>query len=213
MKTKVILDGILGKKFGKKWELFVDSPAHALKLINANRPEFVYWIRDNAEIYEGYKVTCEYHNGVTEVISEKELMIDGKIKSIRFTPVLTGSGGNNGLMSVIIGAVMIIAAVATMGAGLMAEMAAFAAISEATMTSIVVGVGMMGASLMLGGISSLISPQPATNAAGVNATSRYFNGAVNTSVQGTPVQLVYGRCLVGSHVISASLTVNESVIK
>ncbi|WP_157385783.1 tail assembly protein [Methylosarcina fibrata] len=56
MKTTVILDGVMGKKFGRKWELFVKSPAEAIRLITANRPDFLPWIRDNLPTYENYRV-------------------------------------------------------------------------------------------------------------------------------------------------------------
>lgn len=40
-------------------------------------------------------------------------------------------------------------------------------------------------------------------------TSYYFDGPANTTMQGVPVQLIYGRALVGSHGISAALTIDQ----
>ena len=88
--------------------------------------------------------------------------------------------------------------VAALEAGSFGAMAATAAMS-------------MGAGLVMGGVAGLLTPQPTNaNPAAANAqnTSYYFNGPVNTTMQGVPVQLIYGRCLVGSHAISASMTVN-----
>ena len=44
-------------------------------------------------------------------------------------------------------------------------------------------------------------------------TSKYYDGPVNTEIQGVPVQLIYGKkVLVGSHPISVNYTVNEDVV-
>ena len=66
MLTEVILDGAMGKKFGRKWELNVTTPSQALKLIYANIPGVFAWIRGNLDRYQNYKVLCEYENGRTE---------------------------------------------------------------------------------------------------------------------------------------------------
>lgn len=210
MSTKVILDGAMGKKFGKEWDLFVDSPAAAVRLIEANNPEFSQWIRENLNNYEGYKVTCEYDNGLKSSIDESELHMCGKIRKIRFTPVLEGSGNT---AKIIAGVVLIaVAAAFTFGVGAIGIAAGFGmGFAASTVTTIGLNVAMMGAAMMMSGIAGIISPQPLSGTS-VNSNSKYFSGPVNTSVQGTPVQLIYGRCLVGSHAISASLTVNESVI-
>ena len=42
-----------------------------------------------------------------------------------------------------------------------------------------------------------------------NTPSTYFDGAVNTTAQGHPVPIGYGKLIVGSAVISAGLTVEE----
>jgi predicted phage tail protein len=65
-----------------------------------------------------------------------------------------------------------------------------------------------GVSLTLGGITGLLTTVPKANSAaagGDSLSSFYFNGAANTQQQGAPVTLVYGRMLVGSTAISASL--------
>lgn len=209
MKTLVILDGAMGGEFGKEWELYVSSPAEALRMIAANRPDFTAWIRDNLVTYDNYEVTCEHANGVVEAIGAEEIEMFGNLKTIRFTPIAEGSGGN-GTMTMIIGAVILIVAAAfTFGVGAIGLMA----LEAGVMANIAVGAMVMGAGMILQGVVGMLTPQPSMQAMNtstrVDKTSYYFNGPSNTTAQGVPVQLIYGKCLVGSHAISASLTVDS----
>lgn len=203
--TTVILDGALGKKFGDKWELYVDSPAEALRMIECNKPGLINWIRDNLDTYEGYQVTCERGNGSSQTIGEEEMAMTGELVSIRFTPVVTGSGNT----AKIIAGVVIIAIAAYFTGG-----AALTAAGGLLGGGVATTAAMFGAGLVLSGVVGLMTSQQKFNgldsAARSDKTSYYFNGPINTTAQGVPVQLIYGeRCLVGSHVASASITVDE----
>ncbi len=198
MTTAVILDGAMGKKFGKRWDLCVNSPAEALRMISCNEPSFQFWLRDHATVYEGYQVTCEYGNGVISEINEQELFMNGEIVSIRFTPVLMGSGKFG---AIILGVVIIIAAIV---------LQQYHFIGMGAMVMGVIG----GVAMVAQGIITVLTPMPKTNSidasSRVDKTSYYFNGPANTTAQGVPVSLIYGTCLVGSHPISASLTVDDA---
>lgn len=66
----------------------------------------------------------------------------------------------------------------------------------------------VGAALAIGGAVQMLSPQAkglGTQDSPNNRPSYSFNGAVNTSVQGGCVPLLYGRMIVGSAVISAGI--------
>lgn len=65
---------------------------------------------------------------------------------------------------------------------------------------------MMGAGLALGGIAQMVSPHQTTPQ---SLTSYNFNGAENTTYQGGPVPLLYGRMRVGSTVISEGLLAQD----
>ena len=198
MTTAVILDGAMGKKFGKRWDLCVDSPAEALRMISCNKPDFQFWLRDHATVYEGYQVTCEYGNGVVGEVNEQELFMNGEIVSIRFTPVLMGSGKFG---MIILGVIIIIAAIVSFQYELILPATAIMA-------------GIAGVAMVVQGVIGVLTPQPKVNsldASGrVDKTSYYFNGPANTTAQGVPVPLIYGTCLVGSHAISASLTIDDA---
>jgi predicted phage tail protein len=73
----------------------------------------------------------------------------------------------------------------------------------------------IGASLVLGGVAQMISPQPQlglnTGKEAARLESFTFSGIVNTSKQGMPVPIAYGRVFTGSAVISYGLDVDQLV--
>jgi predicted phage tail protein len=72
---------------------------------------------------------------------------------------------------------------------------------------------LIGASLILTGVAQMISPQPElgfnTGKEAARLESFTFSGIVNTSKQGLPVPIAYGRVFVGSAVISSGLDVDQ----
>ena len=188
MLTKVRLDGVLGKKFGKEWELDVSSPSEALRMIEANQPGLRAWLSENVKTYDGYQVTCVYENGKEEELNDATYsMPRNSLTMIRFTPVMTGSSST---VKMIVGAIIIAADLYFTGGSS--------------------GFWKVGAALMLGGIVEALSPRPKMGDYNSDSiSSYYFDGPANTDAQGSPVPLIYGRVLVGSHPISASITVDE----
>jgi predicted phage tail protein len=193
--TKVYLEGPLGKAFGREWTLAVHSPMHALKLINANKPGVFNWIRANLKKYARYRVVCEHENGNPTELNDETFKLDGKASAIRFAPVVEGAGGN-GIGEFVAGAVILVA-------GLYSGGTAWAAYGP-MMTA-------AGASLMVGGVAAMLAPKPGdSSSSGDNSNSTYFSGPTNTTTQGAPVPLIYGRnIMVGSQAISARLTVDQ----
>jgi predicted phage tail protein len=83
------------------------------------------------------------------------------------------------------------------------------AIFATTFGKISLGVGLFGASLVLGGVAQLLTPTPKVPQGADKQDdprkSYSFSGVQNTSRAGTPVPIVYGETLVGSVVISAGI--------
>jgi len=202
MSVEIALEGILGKKFGKLWNLHVDSPSEALSLIDANQPGIISWIRKNEDIYSKYRVTCVYENGVSEDLSEDNYLLErGSLKRIVFEVVIEGAGGN-GVLQTVIGVALIVAGViinaGTGGAG-----------SPLGTAMISAGIGMM-----IGGVIQMLTPQPKidrdeSSSGGGKKASSYFDGASNTTNQGNPVPLCYGNVLAGSQAVSVNLVINQ----
>lgn len=189
MLTKVRLEGVMGKEFGKDWEFDISSPAEALRMIEANRPGLRKWVIENREVYDSYRVVCVYDEGEEELDDDTFLAVRGNLKEVRFVPVITGAGG---VAKIVVG-VLLIAASFIPG-----------------MQALAPYMWKIGAALILGGIVEALSPRPTkTSNSGEDLNSYYFDGPVNTETQGAAVPVIYGRVLVGSHPISASISISE----
>lgn len=122
-------------------------------------------------------------------LTEKQLEHPSGADDIRIAPVLAGSKAG-GLFQTIAGIGLAVVGAVSMyfGNPYGAEMM------------------IMGAGLALGGLAQMISPHQNTPS---NLTSYNFNGAENTTYQGGPVPLLYGRMRVGSTVISEGLLAQD----
>jgi predicted phage tail protein len=177
----------MGKRFGKNWEFEITSPHEALRMINANSPGLFAWIKNNLQKYDRYKVIVEFESGIKEELETESYHLERrKLKSVRFTPVVQGAGN---AFRIVLGAILII------GGTFFGQPWA----------------AKIGWSLIVGGVIGLLTPVPKKQQQSVNEdkTSYYFDGPVNTEQQGVPVQVTYGKVLVGSHIISAKITVDQ----
>lgn len=205
MTTEVLRDvylwGSLGEKFGHHHRLVVRTPAEALRAIECNRPGFLAYIYKLHE--EGLVFACT--KGDT-ALTDADLFHPLGSDSFDIAPVVHGAGQNAGVWEIIIGVVLIIAAVllgppgwvvAGVGWGVMEGSYAFA-------------VAAFGAALAFQGLAQLLTPTPKfdSNADETAKTraSAFFGGAVNTTAQGQPVPVLYGRGYVGSATISLGLS-------
>lgn len=188
MLTTVILEGAMGKAFGRKWELAVNSPNEALRLIEANRPGLFNWIREKLTKYGRYRVICECEDGRKVELDNDTYALQHKVKKIRFVPLTEGASAG---VRFVIGAVLLV-------------ISYFFPVAAPYLAP-------MGVSLMVGSVIEMLTPKIQKDAnSKTDKTSHYFDGPVNTVNQGVPVPLIYGRSIrVGSHAISASVTVDQ----
>jgi predicted phage tail protein len=125
-------------------------------------------------------------------------------QDIMIVPVLAGAGA---VGRIILGVALIALAIAVPGLGAAAGAKAAATIFGTGFSSLALSAGILGASLVLGGVAQLISPVPKVpqGPSSDNDPRKTFNfsGIQQTSRQGVPVPCVYGLTLVGSVVISA----------
>lgn len=185
MLTKVRLDGVMGKKFGKDWELDVTSPSEALRMIEANRPGLRSWIIQNREKYNAYRIVCTFDDGREEELEDSTYVATRtNLVSIRFTPTVAGASG---IVKVFVGVVMVVVGTVWEQPWLIK----------------------MGAAMILGGVVQMLTFQPKKEPDKEGPGSNYFDGPANTERQGNPVPLIYGRVMTGSHPISASISIDE----
>lgn len=175
----VKLLGELGRRFGREFRFDISCPAEAIALLRVNFPGLDQYLRDTHEQGVGYRFVVKGRDR-----SEEQLVDPLGSATLVICPAVYGSGG---------GFFRIIAGVALIGIGLFTGFTPLA---------------LLGASLVLGGISQLLSPNPKNNK---NKESKFFSGPVNTTNQGNPVPTCYGRLMVGSHVISAGISLDAIV--
>lgn len=206
----VYLYGKPGKMFGGHFRIDVASPAEAIRALMVLRPGLREVIRQgNWRVIVGsphIQNTIEVHTvGMTL----------GHLP-IHLVPTTRPAGGDDGVGKIAVGVVLIGASIATAGiaAGFAGGFfAAMAATSFAGITAM--NVAVLGASMVLGGVASMLSQPPQAIPGQGSPTemakpmedrpSFLFNGIVNNSQQGGPVPLVFGTHLVGSVVVSAAL--------
>lgn len=183
---KVIFHGDL-RRFGQEFKLHAQCPAEALKAlliqiedlrqhINAGS----YQVKFNTEIFSEEDLKERFHH-----TSSGELHI---------TPMVAGAGKYT---QIIIGVVLIAASWYVGGAAGWAYLGA---------SSLASGMFMMGASMVLGGIAQMLTKPPSLDLKSGNeeksSRNTSFSNLQNSSAEGRPVPLAYGRVRCGAMEIS-----------
>ena len=193
---KIHFHGIIGEKFGKCFNLAVNTPLEALKAIAYQIKGF----REEFEKYDYQVVKGSLQKGW--LLDEETVDISIANDEIHFIPHIAGSGGGGGIGKLITGVVLV--GLAFTGVG-----AAFAGALGFSTTQLAV----MGGVLALGGIAQMRAKTPKMNFTNMEPADRrasfVFRGAENTTEQGNAIPLVYGRLRVGSQVVAQGMdTVN-----
>ena len=209
--------GELKKRLGDKSQFKFDvrTPAEALKALCANFPGLDQWLLDSEKDGVAYKVLLG-KDRIHEENAEKLLLPWSEKETFRITPVIAGAGGVGRFVA---GALLVGAAIftGTVGFGLgggfgFGAGAAIGATKVTLASTLIAAGGNLGIYLMLSGVAQMLSPTPSAQLSDTNANkikNYSFSGIINTSSQGFPVPIAYGRCFIGSAVISAGLDVEQ----
>jgi predicted phage tail protein len=197
--------GALRKRLGRcRFEFEAATPAQALKALCVNFPGLDKWLIDSEKDGVGYRVMV----GKERVADDLNVLAmpwsEQEVFSI--TPVIAGAGG---VGRIVLGAALITTAILVPGLG---TTLGTVGIFGSTFGVVSAGIGAIGAGLVLGGVADIISPQPSLDSGldeAVQLESFTFSNVVNTSKQGLPVPIAYGRVFVGSSVISSGLDVDQ----
>ena len=231
-----MLAGELGEKYGTHHEYYnLRTPAEAIKLLCVNFPQLQ---RD---------LMISHHNGVGYKLIQAgaamgydELHLPFGSKPMLLVPVIAGSGGSTGSILAGVGLVAFSILTAGAGAGFLGLGAGLTGTVGASGSLVAggfvlgsaasVAIGSIGASLILGGVANLLSPQPempklsgrrmeTTNFNGPGAQgitrgsdgeqSYAYRGATNTVGAGVTIPVVYGRALVGGHLLSVNVVATD----
>ena len=185
MLKTIKLYGILAKKFGKQFKLDVANTREAIRALSAQIPGFEKFMLHAHEHGLGFAVYLDKHN-----ISDYEIDMSTDAAVIKIVPKVIGAGGDNGVLQVVLGVVLVVAGYFTFGAT-----------SPYGMALIGAGVGMA-----IGGITQMLMPTVDTTQDGNqdgNRANKGFGGAVTTVAQGNPVPVLRGRREIGGFIVSA----------
>lgn len=160
-------------------ELSVSSPREAVLALAYQLPGY----RDKL-LSDSWHVFVGKGNDITASELDMEL---GSVTDIYLVPVIEGA---------VVGAIIV--------GGLMVGGGLALGVSTAVGLALVAA----GAGLLMSGAMMLLTkaPNPGTASASADSNASFlFNGAVNTTSQGDPIPIGYGKMLCGSVVVSAAL--------
>ena len=183
LKTVRLL-GAAGRKFGREFKIAVKSPAEAFRALCALHPGLRGWVLEQHEKGVAWRVITKDRKG----LNEDGLKMETGSETITFAPTMRGAGGaTGGFFQIVLGVVLIAAALiipfGVAGGGL--------------------ALGLLGGSLVLGGVAQLITPTPTLpkQAETGEQDSEELNSALFTRAGGNNAQaeivpVLYGRRLV-----------------
>jgi len=194
MLRKIKLYGPLAEFIGRRvLQADIATAAEAVRFLVANFPGVEKHMAD-----QHYRVST----GEVDLTLD-ELHYPAGQEEVRIVPVVVGAGGATGQ---ILAGVAIIALSFGIGAIASAGVTLGGLAGIGTVGTAFVG---LGASLVLGGVAQLLSPVPKVpqglDTQSDPRKSYNFSGIQQTSRQGIPVPVVYGKTLTGSVVISAGV--------
>jgi|TARA_Y100000015_G_scaffold42880_1_gene51311 predicted phage tail protein len=216
MQQVIRLLGDLGERYGAEHVYQnLRTPADAIKLLCINYPEFQNELLSAHEKGIGYRVL---QADVDLTLNDLRLPIGQN--DLILAPVVSGAD-DNPFVQAIVGVALIGAAFFTGGATIgLLGLAKPIAVSSV--------LGTIGATMVLGSVTQMLSPQPefaeggfstrgefqATRPESVNRgadgqQSYAYLGAQNTVGVGATIPVAYGKVLIGSHVISADVDVAD----
>ena len=231
MQQVVRLLGDLGERYGAEHVYQnLRTPADAIKLLCINYPAFKTELIAAHESGIGYRVL---QAGVDLNLDDLHLPIGQN--DLIVTPVLVGQDGAGQILA---GIGLIAASFFFPGAGLFGTTGLFGAggagivgvssVAVLNATAIGTALSVVGASMVLGGVTQMLSPQPDLGVGGVSTRGEFqatrpesvnrgadgqqsyaYLGAQNTVGVGATIPVAYGKVLIGSHVISADVDVAD----
>ncbi|MDA5021150.1 Phage-related protein, tail component [Acinetobacter baumannii] len=209
MLKTIKLYGILGQKFGREFKLDVANTREAMRALSVQIAGFEHFMlhaheqglrfavflkSKNSSNKRGKKRPAIYDHETKRLITgdnigEEQLDMHTEADTIHIVPRVMGAGGNNGILQLVLGAILIAASFIP-GIGQAAQVALIGA----------------GAGMAMGGVASMLMPKidntQDQNQDG-NRANKGFGGAVTTVAQGNPVPILYGQREIGGFIVSA----------
>ena len=218
MKRKVYLEGEIGHRFGKEFEMAADSFSDVFRCLKCNFDGFMPYLQECHEKNIGFLLEVEGK----PIKHEAEALLLYKEGDMIITSVPAGSKSGPGkilaavavtVMTAGMGAIVAGAATGAGAAGSMAALGAtFGSFSGFTgtlsaMLSAGGGLGFMAnmglglaVNLALGGIQQMMAPDPSTD--NEQDESYIFQGSKQNIAEGDPVPVLYGELRIPGRTVS-----------
>lgn len=179
---KIILHGYLKKLYPHEIEVAANTAAEAISFLKQLDP------------FNPNKVRKHYQVSLPDFQSRDSIYSQTDKEELHIHPVIAGAGGGgNGLLQIVIGIVMIVAAVWTAGTSLTWSNLMLGGMVQAG------NIALMGAMMVLGGILQMLMPTPEVQS---DKKSDYLGSPENTAKIGTPISMLFGRRKAGGQYLS-----------
>jgi len=203
-RVEVKLLGKLGRKFGRHYSFMARSPRDVISALSNQIEGFREYLRCAHEQGIGFRLVDQDPDGM----EYEGVMLP--CRRLVIAPIVTGSGATG---RILIGVALVALAFVSFGGSVAAGslFAGFAAGSGFALGSSVLF--SLGLGLVLTGVSQLLTPQPRlqnSNSESERRDSFLFDRAAESTTQGQPVPVVYGKYLAASPlIISSSITTKQ----
>ena len=202
--------GEAGRRFGRRFQLAVKTPAEALRALCVQLPELRQYLLESGENGINWRVVTEDPNGLDE-----DQLLWPLSKRMVLAPMPAGKGAVGKILA---GVAIVVAAVFTGGAAI----GLFGLAAPIAVSSILAPIGL---SLIFGGVAELLTPTPKMptvgGAVGGGPTegrsddqlkSFTFDKSNANTIQGDVVPVLYGERIVGAlPVLSFGLELQNSL--
>ncbi|EHH4548017.1 tail assembly protein [Citrobacter freundii] len=195
--TTIKLSGSLASLFGREHQRLIGPTREAFRALSATIPGFEKFMNTSNTRGMTFAVFVDKKN-----VTKDDLDFPNGGRTIRIVPVIMGSK-RAGVLQTILGAVLVVVGVlgSTIGQAWGGGVWGPAAWK-------------IGAAMMVGGVAQMLSPQPgglSSKQDADNKASYAFGGVTNTTAQGNPVPLAYGKRRIGGAIISAGIYVEDQL--
>lgn len=189
--------GEVGRRFGRRFQLAVKTPAEALRALCVQMPELRQYLLDSGENGINWRVVTDHAMGL-----EEEQLMWPMSKRMVLAPIPAGRGG--GVGKIVAGVALVAAAI------LFAPGAALAGGLFTLGSQAVPIVASIGLSMVFGGVAQLLTPTPkmptvdtvgggSTSGRDTDQTKSFtFDKSNANTKQGEVVPVLYGERIIGS---------------
>jgi predicted phage tail protein len=191
--------GEAGRRFGRKFQLAVKTPAEAMRALCTQIPALRQYLLESGEKGIDWRVVTDHSEGL-----EEEQLLWPMSKRMVLAPLPAGRGG---VGKIIAGVALVAAAIVFAPAGLLAgSIFGFTLGSTAAMA-----IGSIGLSMIFSGVADLLTPTPkmpnVKNVGGSSTSGRDESEQLNSftfdksnanTIQGDVVPVLYGERIVGA---------------